>query len=107
MDSTSSPQVPTNQIKTADMYEAAMYESMGFKLEKIEVDTINRRQVASFYYSGEEIQRIQIKYFNGETTVNLLEFRRSYARLNSLIGNAKKEATDKKKALETATGGLL
>ena len=79
-------------IMTSDLYESALYHSNGFNIENIEITRENRKEIAVFTFSGDDIGKIQLEYFNGTVTVNLLDFRRSYMHLSSLIGSAKKEA---------------
>jgi hypothetical protein len=81
----------TGQISTSDLYEAGFYFIQGFKLERVDVVNQNRKEMGRFTFSGDGIQKAQLVYFNGEATVNLMDFRRTYLHLNTLVGKAKKE----------------
>jgi hypothetical protein len=81
-------------IITADIYEAGYYLIQGFKLEKVEIVNQNRREMGRFTFSGEGLKSTQIVYLNGEAKVNLLDFRRAYNQLTTLVGQAKREARE-------------
>ena len=83
-------------ISTSDLYEAGLYLLHGFKLEKVEIVNQNRKEMGKFSFSGEGIQKVQLDYFNAEIVVNLLEFRRAYNQLTTLVGQAKREAREVK-----------
>ena len=80
------------QVITADLYESALYHTRDFKIESIEIVKENKKEIAVFTFTGNDIKKTQLDYFNGTAEVNLLDFRRSYMHLTSLIGTAKKEA---------------
>ena len=86
----------SNLISTTDLYEACLYLLQSFKLEKVEIITQNRKEAGKFSFSGEGIQKVQLEYFNAEAVVNLLEFRRAYNQLTTLVGQAKREAREAK-----------
>lgn len=81
-----------SSIQSSDLYECCLFYLNGFSIEGIEVVQEHKKEVAVFTFSGEDIKKIQLKYFNGTVSVNLLDFRKSYMHLMSLIGTAKKEA---------------
>ena len=83
-------------ISTTDLYEAAFYLIEGFKLEKVEIVNQNRKEMGKFTLSGEGIQKAQIVYLNGEAAVNVMEFRRTYSQLTTLVGQAKREVREMK-----------
>ena len=80
-----------SQIATRDMYEAAYYLILGCEVERIEVNKENKREICTFCMTGAAISEAQVEYLNGSATVNLMDFRRSYMRLHSLVGNVRKQ----------------
>ena len=78
-------------ISTTDLYEAAFYLIEGYKLEKVEIVNQNRKEMGKFILSGEGIQKAQVVYLNGEAVVNVMNFRRTYNQLTTLVGQAKRE----------------
>ena len=84
-------------ISTTDLYEAAFYLIEGFKLETVEIVNQNRKEMGRFTLSGDEIQKKQVVYFNGEASVNIMDFRRTYNQLTTLVGQAKRELREKTK----------
>ena len=81
----------SNLISTTDLYEACLLSIEGFKLEKVEIVNQNRKEMGKFILSGEGIQKAQLVYFNGEATVNIMDFRRTYNQFTTLVGQAKRE----------------
>jgi ribosomal protein L44E len=61
------------------------------KLKRIEVTKENKREICTFCMTGQSITEAQVEYLNGSATVNLMDFRRSYMRLHSLVGNVRKQ----------------
>jgi hypothetical protein len=86
----------SNLINTTDLYEAAFYLIEGFKLEKVEIVNQNRKEMGKFSLSGEGIQKAQVVYFNGEAKVSIMDFRRTYNQLTTLVGQAKRELREMK-----------
>jgi hypothetical protein len=86
----------SNLINTTDLYEAAFYLIEGFKLEKVEIVNQNRKEMGKFILSGEGIQKAQLVYLNGEADVNIMDFRRTYNQLTTLVGQAKRELREAK-----------
>jgi hypothetical protein len=82
----------SNLINSSDLYECALYQTQGYVIEAIRVVKENKKDIAVFTFSGKDIKKTQLEYFNGTVSVNLLDFRKSYMHLSSLIGTAKKEA---------------
>ena len=88
----------SNLISTTDLYEACFYLIEGFKMEKVEIVNQNRKEMGKFILSGDGIQKAQLVYFNGEATVNVMDFRRTYNQLTTLVGQAKRELRELKEA---------
>ncbi len=83
-------------ISTTDLYEVCFYLMQGFKIEKVEIVNQNHKEMGKFILSGEGIQKAQLVYFNGEATVNIMDFRRTYSQLTTLVGQAKRELREMK-----------
>ena len=79
-------------LVTSDYYEAGFYICLGYSVEKVEFVKEAKKPVGKFTFTGEGLTQAQIEYFNGQAMVNLLEFRRAYVHLNTLLGSVKKEA---------------
>ena len=90
-----SPLMDPQVISTRDMYEASLYLTLGANIKNIKIIKENRKEICQFIISGNNLQKAQINYFNGEVTVNLWDFRRCYMRLHSLIGTVRKNAKEK------------
>jgi len=72
-------------ITTKDLYEAGLYLSLGFVLDKIEVIKENNHLTSQINISGEGIRKKQLDYLNGEATVNIIQFRRNLKHLKALV----------------------
>ena len=94
----------SNYVATSDLYESALYHASGFTIEGIEIIKENRKEIAVFTFSGDNIKKIQLEYFNGTIKINLLDFRSSYLHLASLIGTARKEAKLRQAQLSSKGG---
>jgi Mrp family chromosome partitioning ATPase len=91
----------SNLITTTDIYEAAFYLIEGFKIEKVEIVNQNRKEMGKFSLSGDGIQKAQLVYFNGEASVNIMDFRRTYNQLTTLVGQAKRELRERNTVSQT------
>ena len=88
-------------VKTQDIYESAYLLTRGGNILTVEALYENNRLVCAFTFSGENLLKAQNDYYNARAEVNLWEFRRSFSRINSLIGTARKEYNQKFKASGT------
>ena len=79
-------------VITKDLYEAGLYLSLGFVLEKIEVVKENNHLTSQIIISGLGIKKKQIDYLNGEATGNIINFRRNLKRLKALVYAEQKKA---------------
>jgi len=78
-------------VSTGDIYESVYYVLNGCKLEIIEGVPVNGKISCLLKFTGEDIARLQIEYFQGKAIVNLFAFRRTYSQVNSWINTAKKQ----------------
>ena len=81
-----------SNVTTQDIYESAYFLTIGANVENVEVLTENKKLICRFTFSGNNLLQAQNDYFNARAVVNLIDFRRCFNRINSLIGTAKKEA---------------
>ena len=81
-----------SKVCTQDIYESAYFLTLGANVENVEVLTENNRLICKFTFSGDNLLQAQNDYFNAKAVVNLIDFRRCFNRINSLIGTARKEA---------------
>ena len=72
-------------VKTSDFYEGGFYLYLNFTLEKIEVVKENGKLSGIVTFSGEEIKKKQLDYLNSNVSVNLIDFRKCFNRLKTLI----------------------
>jgi len=82
-----------SNVSTQDIYESAYFLTIGANVENVEVIKENNKLICRFCFSGVNLLQAQNDYFNARAVVNLMDFRRCFMRINSLIGTAKKEAS--------------
>jgi hypothetical protein len=87
------------------MYEAGYYICLGFTVQNAEAAGENKKVIGKFSFSGEGLSQAQIDYFNGEAMVNLLDFRRAYSHLSSVLRAMKREGRLEGRA--TLEGGQI
>jgi hypothetical protein len=80
-----------NSIVTADVYESCFYILNGCTLIVVEGIPVNGKINCQLKFTGENILEKQAEYFSGKASVNLFEFRRTYAQVCSWIQQAKKQ----------------
>jgi len=81
-----------SNVSTQDIYESAYFLTLGASVEAVEVIRENNKLICRFSFEGDNLLQAQNDYFNARAMVNLIDFRRCFSRINSLIGTAKKEA---------------
>jgi len=79
-------------VKTSDLYEASFYLYLNFTLEKIEVIKENGKLSCVIAFCGEEIKKKQLEYLNSDVFVNLIDFRKNFNRLKTLVYAEQKKA---------------
>jgi hypothetical protein len=97
----------THFITTTDLYEVAyLLTAYNFSVENVQVIPQNKSEICRFTIAGDErLSRAQLEYFNNEGLVKVLDFRRGLHKVNTLIGEAKKNYKQELKALKQ--GGAL
>ena len=93
----------SDQISTTDTYEAANYLVHGCELLEISCQQMDGKPTCRLVFTGPEINKLQLEYFNGKACINLFAFRRAYGQINAMIYEAKKRA--KKEAPAQSEGG--
>ena len=77
---------------TTDLYESTYYLQNGCDLISIECIKINGKVTCRLSFSGADITRLQLEYFQGKASINLFDFRRAFGQVNALVHSAKKKA---------------
>ena len=94
-----------DQVSTCDLYEGTYYLLNGCELEAIEGLKVNGAITCRLTFSGDELNRLQLSYLQGQAGANLFEFRRAYSQLSSLVLKAKKKFRNQLKQEVQQKGG--
>ena len=94
-----------DQVSTCDLYEGTYYLLNGCELEAIEGLKVNGAITCRLTFSGDELNRLQLSYLQGQADANLFEFRRAYSQLSSLVLKAKKKFRNQLKQEVQKKGG--
>ncbi len=94
-----------DQVSTCDLYEGTYYLLNGCELEAIEGLKVNGAITCRLTLSGDELNRLQLSYLQGQAGANLFEFRRAYSQLSSLVLKAKKKFRNQLKQEVQKKGG--
>ena len=73
------------EVKTKDLYEGAMYLCYDFELKRIKVIKENGKTACELIFTGEEIEKKQHEYLNSIALVNVVDFRKNFGRIKSLV----------------------
>ena len=73
------------EVKTKDLYEGAMYLCYDFELKTIKVVKENGKTACELIFTGEEIEKKLHEYLNSIAMVNVVDFRKNFGRLKSLV----------------------
>jgi len=95
----------TQEIKTKDLYEGAMYLCYNFELKTIKVLKENGKVTCELIFTGEEIDKKQFDYFNSTALVNVVDFRKSFGRLKSLVYAERQKQSDHLQSKWSDKGG--
>ena len=91
------------QVTTTDLYECAFYLLKCCELVGIEGMRVNGSIICRLTFTGENIEHLQLEYFNGKAVVPLFPFRRAFGQINALVYSAKKKARNQMR--QEAVGG--
>ena len=81
-----------NEVSVTDLYEAAYYLSNGCELVEIIKQKLDGKINCQLVFSGPEIIKLQLAFFQGKAVINLFSFRRAFGQVNTLVFEAKKKA---------------
>jgi len=76
--------LPKASLETTDIFRGAFYLCMGGDLENIRVRA-NGRQIATFFFSGRDLQTHDKAYINGHALVNPVQFREALNHLRDIL----------------------
>ena len=93
------------KIITCDLYEATYYTLNGCELETIEGLQVNGKIACKLTFRGEKLPTLQISYLNGEATVNLFQFRRTFSQLSAWVNTSRRKFKNQLKQQQTASLG--
>ena len=74
-------------VKSGDLWECALYLTLGCKLAGIEPVLVN----GQLLIEGENLAILQKQYFAGTMEVRIFEFRRVFGYLHSTVNRSKKK----------------
>ena len=94
------------EIQTFDLYEASYYLSRNCQIETVEAVEVDGKVNCRLTISGVAIHTLQAAYFSGEAMIKLFDFRRTYAQLHKLVGDAKRKYKMQSKHQQVAGGQL-
>jgi hypothetical protein len=78
-------------VKTNDIWESALYISLGCKLAGIEPVLVNGRVSCQLIIEGDNLAALQKQYFAGTMEARIFEFRRVFGYLHSTVNKSKKK----------------
>ena len=74
----------TRHVETTDLFRGAFYLCMGADLEEIGFRG-NGKQIATFQFSGPDLNKHDLDYRNGQALVNPLQFREALNHLRDIL----------------------
>jgi hypothetical protein len=94
-------------VKSGDLWECALYLTLGCKLAGIEPVLVNGRVSCQLIIEGENLAELQKQYFAGTMEARIFEFRRVFGYLHSTVNKSKKKFQNMLKNTSTklSTGG--
>ena len=94
-------------VKTSDIWESALYISLGATLTGIEPAFSNGRVSCQLIIEGENLAALQKQYFAGTMEARIFEFRRVLGYLHSTVNKSKKKFQNmlKNGSTETTSNG--
>jgi hypothetical protein len=78
-------------VKSGDLWECALYLTLGCKLLSIEPEHVNGRVNCRLLIEGENLAQLQKQYFAGTMEVRIFDFRRVFGYLHSTVNKSKKK----------------
>lgn len=86
-------------IETTDLYQGSYLLAKGFRMSNTKLTRDGKKVLVCFSFTGIGIRSEHLAFCNGNATVNVSDFRRSYLHLHFVLESAKKyvRLEDKKK----------
>jgi hypothetical protein len=78
-------------VKSGDLWECALYLTLGCKLSGIEPVLVNGHVSCQLLIEGENLAELQKQYFAGTMEARIFEFRRVFGYLHSTVNKSKKK----------------
>jgi hypothetical protein len=94
-------------VKSGDLWECALYLTMGCKLAGIEPVLTNGHMSCQLIIEGDNLAELQKQYFAGNMEARIFEFRRVFGYLHSTVNKSKKKFQNvlKNTSTKLSTGG--
>ena len=90
-------------VETTDLFRGAYLLCNGGTLLQVRLEEEHPR-LASFLIEGEELEKLELEYRNGQATVNPLQFRESLNHLRDILFNKLRNNTTTLKSCVAARG---
>ncbi|MFO7972151.1 MAG: hypothetical protein R6U40_10415 [Desulfobacterales bacterium] len=74
----------TTRLETIDIFRGAFFMCMGSDLTEIRIRN-NGKRIATFLFTGADLNRLDKDYMNGTALVNPVQFRESLNRLRDIM----------------------
>ena len=74
----------TSSLETTDIFRGAFFMCMGGDLQDIRFRS-NGKQIATFFFTGEDLHKHDNAYRNGRALVNPLQFREALNHLRDIL----------------------
>jgi hypothetical protein len=78
-------------VKSGDLWECALYLTLGCKLAGIEPVLVNGHVNCQLTIEGDNLAELQKQYFAGTMEARIFEFRRVFGYLHSTVNKSKKK----------------
>jgi hypothetical protein len=78
-------------VTTTDLYESAWYLLKGAELTDIHGIKVNGKVACELTFAHQQITQLQLSYFQSKAAVNLLDFRRAFARVHAWVHTANRK----------------
>ncbi len=96
----------TSTFETTDLFRGAFFLSKGGKLSNIRIRN-NGKRIASFLFTGHDLDQLEREYRSGQALVNPLQYRESLNYLRDILfeklqENEERERYDRKRKNRSA-----
>ena len=87
----------TNSLETTDIFRGAFFLCSGGDLAEIRIRN-NGKRIATFLFTGANLDRLDKDYMNGKALVNPVQFRESLNRLRDVMFERLRQSKNPQKA---------